>query len=450
MTDEVRSWTGWPATCPPRRRGDRGVRPGPPRGLVRDAVRHHRRADRRPAGDLRPAGVVPGAGGQDARRRDLGARRGGAGGVPRRRPTTTPPRRGHRRAGRPLGAVWSGDARDGFNGGGNYVRWIATTTTGRAAGFFGPRCDRVRVMPFLDGVPCSIHGFVLPDGTAVFRPVEIVTLRDAARRQFVYGGLGTYWDPPAADREEMREAARRVGDHLRRARLPRRVRHRRGAHRGRLPAHRAQHPDVRRRDRGQRGRPAVLHPPPGRARGGRRHRPHRRRRRVAGAGDGRRAGRQGGRVRRGRRRSADETYPVSWDGTLDGARRASRPATSSPVGATPNGLLRQGRPVRGLVPGQRLAPVNAALLAFLDRDVRRRLRRRSSPQPTYGAGACPWRGSWWSVAGSAAWPRPPGWPSSATRSPCWSGSARWAARSRRSPTTASTGTRARPRRWCPP
>jgi hypothetical protein len=115
----------------------------------------------------------------------------------------------------PLGAVWSGDARDGVNGGGNYVRWIVDEDDQRtAAWFFKPRCDRIRVMPFLDGVPCSIHGYVLPDGTAVFRPLEIVSLRDVERRQFVYAGLGTLWDPPDADREEMRAAARRVGDHL--------------------------------------------------------------------------------------------------------------------------------------------------------------------------------------------------------------------------------------------
>jgi hypothetical protein len=115
----------------------------------------------------------------------------------------------------PLGAVWSGDARDGINGGGNYVRWIVDADDQRAAAwFFRPRCDRIRVLPFLDGVPCSIHGYVLPEGTAAFRPVEIVSLRDVSRRQFVYAGLGTYWDPPDADREEMRAAVRRVGDHL--------------------------------------------------------------------------------------------------------------------------------------------------------------------------------------------------------------------------------------------
>ena len=115
----------------------------------------------------------------------------------------------------PLGAVWSGDARDGFNGGGDYVRWVATDEDALAAfAFFAPRCDRVRVLPFLEGVPCSIHGVVLPDGTAAFRPVEIAILRDPARRTFAYGGLGTFWDPPVADREEMRGIVRRVGDHM--------------------------------------------------------------------------------------------------------------------------------------------------------------------------------------------------------------------------------------------
>ena len=55
-------------------------------------------------------------------------------------------------------------------GRGNYVRWVLDEDDRVAAyGFFAPRCDRVRVMPFLDGVPCSIHGIVLPDGTAQAR-----------------------------------------------------------------------------------------------------------------------------------------------------------------------------------------------------------------------------------------------------------------------------------------
>jgi hypothetical protein len=64
-------------------------------------------------------------------------------------------------------------------------------------------------MPFLDGIPCSIHGIVCADGVAALRPVEMVTLRRG--HDFVYAGCATYWDPPAAVREQMRDVARRVG-----------------------------------------------------------------------------------------------------------------------------------------------------------------------------------------------------------------------------------------------
>src|SRR5262245_12960709 len=113
------------------------------------------------------------------------------------------------------GVVLAGDARDGFNGGGDFVRWVVTDDDlDRALRFFGPRCDRVRVMPFLDGVPCSVHGMVLPTGTAAFRPVELAILRGEQRR-FVYGGQGTTWDPPASDRTWMRELVRCAGEQLR-------------------------------------------------------------------------------------------------------------------------------------------------------------------------------------------------------------------------------------------
>jgi hypothetical protein len=117
--------------------------------------------------------------------------------------------------GGPLGTVWTGDNREGFHGGGNLVRWVGTDDDrADTTAFFARHCDRVRVMPFLDGVPCSVHGLVLPTGTAVLRPVEIAMLRDPRRHRFGYGGLGTTWSPSPADSEEMRGAARRVGDHL--------------------------------------------------------------------------------------------------------------------------------------------------------------------------------------------------------------------------------------------
>jgi len=116
------------------------------------------------------------------------------------------------------GTVWSGDSREGFNGGAAYVRWVRTEDQARgAAAFLGEHCDRLRVMPFLDGVPCSIHGFVLPDGVAALRPVEMIVLRRATSDvdQFVYAGASTCWDPPAADRDAMRDVARTVARGLR-------------------------------------------------------------------------------------------------------------------------------------------------------------------------------------------------------------------------------------------
>jgi hypothetical protein len=65
-------------------------------------------------------------------------------------------------------------------------------------------------MPFLEGVPCSIHGTVLPGGVAALRPMEMLTLRRPGGG-LVYAGFATLWDPRPADREAMREVARRVG-----------------------------------------------------------------------------------------------------------------------------------------------------------------------------------------------------------------------------------------------
>lgn len=113
------------------------------------------------------------------------------------------------------GTVWARDATGGFHGGGAGTRWVvddddAATTTEAFTG----RCRHVRLMPFLDGIATSVHGIVLPDGVAVLRPVELVTLRRG--RDLVYSGCATFWDPPTSVRDEMREAARRVAGVLRR------------------------------------------------------------------------------------------------------------------------------------------------------------------------------------------------------------------------------------------
>jgi hypothetical protein len=113
------------------------------------------------------------------------------------------------------GTVWAADARDGVHRGGDFLRWVRSSQDFmEAMQFLAPRSERVRVMPFLEGVPCSIHGMVLPDGVAVFRPIELMTLRRQDSNRLMYAGAATYWDPSPAGRESMRALGRVVGEAL--------------------------------------------------------------------------------------------------------------------------------------------------------------------------------------------------------------------------------------------
>jgi hypothetical protein len=269
----------------------------------------------------------------------------------------------------PLGAVWSGDARDGFNGGGNYVRWVRDDDDLAAAhAFFAPRCDRVRVMPFLDGVPCSIHGFVLPDGTAALRPVEIAVLRNPEERTFVYGGLGTSWDPPDADREQMRAIVRRVGAHLQAAH----------GYRGAFGIDGVLTTDG--------FRPTELNT---RMSAGattvgevdRRFFTLLQANLVAGVKTGLTAAYVEGlvplmdatrtgkavAVGEGTKVGGDHSYPVAWDGT-EFVRSTEDTGNTLAIADTATGFFAKVDPCVALTPGERLARVNVALLAFVDRE----------------------------------------------------------------------------------
>ena len=114
------------------------------------------------------------------------------------------------------GTAWAGDAREGVHGGAEVLRRVVTgEDAAEASAYFAARCDRVRVMPFLEGIPCSIHGIVFPGGgMSVLRPVEMVTLRRAGTNRLLYAGTGTFFDPDPADRDAMRATARRVGEVL--------------------------------------------------------------------------------------------------------------------------------------------------------------------------------------------------------------------------------------------
>jgi hypothetical protein len=113
------------------------------------------------------------------------------------------------------GTVWSGDASEGMNGGADLVRRVGPgVDPAVVAAFLAAHCRRVRVAPFVEGIPCSIHGLVTPDGVAVLRPVEMVILRGPQVDRFTYAGAATWWDPPESDREAMRSHARAMGVEL--------------------------------------------------------------------------------------------------------------------------------------------------------------------------------------------------------------------------------------------
>ena len=60
-----------------------------------------------------------------------------------------------------VGSVWVADNTEGWHGGGEYARWVQSAGDATSAiEWFSKHAETVRVMPFLEGLPCSIHGFV--------------------------------------------------------------------------------------------------------------------------------------------------------------------------------------------------------------------------------------------------------------------------------------------------
>jgi hypothetical protein len=114
------------------------------------------------------------------------------------------------------GTVWVADNRLGWHGGGDELRWVRDAADAEVvARYLADRAHRVRVMPFLDGRPCSIHGWVVGDEVVAFRPCEMVVLRETGRTTLRYAGAATTWHPSSADSSVMREVAHRTGRLLR-------------------------------------------------------------------------------------------------------------------------------------------------------------------------------------------------------------------------------------------
>lgn len=113
------------------------------------------------------------------------------------------------------GVVVAGDNRDGWHGGASRIRHIQNAKDAKLTqSFLEKHCDEVRVMPFLEGIPCSIHGWVFPEKVVSIRPCEMLVLQNKDDGSFIYCGVGTSWKPPISIDEEMQSTAVLVGQYL--------------------------------------------------------------------------------------------------------------------------------------------------------------------------------------------------------------------------------------------
>jgi hypothetical protein len=114
------------------------------------------------------------------------------------------------------GTVWVADNTYGWHGGAEMLRWVAHPgLASDAHRYLAARARKIRIMPFLEGVPCSIHGIVAGERVIAVRPVEMLTLRHPEVGVLQYVGTATFYDPPAGLRIEMRRIAVDVGLRLR-------------------------------------------------------------------------------------------------------------------------------------------------------------------------------------------------------------------------------------------
>ena len=115
------------------------------------------------------------------------------------------------------GVVIAGDNTNGWHGGASRTRWANSEEHLKLIiKSLGKECTRVRVMPFIDGVSCSMHGWISPQHSVSLRPCEMLVYKSPNRdTYFDYAGAATNWVPSDHIMTQMRDAVERAADHLR-------------------------------------------------------------------------------------------------------------------------------------------------------------------------------------------------------------------------------------------
>ncbi|MEU6373183.1 hypothetical protein [Streptomyces sp. NPDC046909] len=113
------------------------------------------------------------------------------------------------------GVVLAMDSSTGHRGDSLGLAWLHNADQiGPAVRAWHGRTHKVRITPYLSGVPYSVLGLVTAGGVAVFDPIEIVTLRSARDRRFVFCGSATTWRPGPDVADAIRDQAARAGAEL--------------------------------------------------------------------------------------------------------------------------------------------------------------------------------------------------------------------------------------------
>lgn len=114
------------------------------------------------------------------------------------------------------GVVIAGDNRSGVHGGASYTRWAKSLEQLELIiSDLSQKCDQARVMPYLEGVPCSMHGWVFPNGEQIsLIPCEMLVAESERATFFDYHGAATNWRPRDEITEQMTHAVRRAASYL--------------------------------------------------------------------------------------------------------------------------------------------------------------------------------------------------------------------------------------------
>ena len=117
---------------------------------------------------------------------------------------------------RGAGVVLAGDNKSGWHGGASGTRWVRDEESfKRELSGLKPLSQLARVMPYLEGIPCSIHGWVFDDTVISLRPCEMLITERSVVSEFNYLGAATSWRAAPALAEEMSAFVERAGAHLR-------------------------------------------------------------------------------------------------------------------------------------------------------------------------------------------------------------------------------------------